>query len=467
MMYDRRTTGRRGVTSVLAMLFMVLFAVLAIGFVATVNSAVQISGNEQRGVRAMLAAESGMNFIRYHLWDLSVQRSLPPDQLFDKVYEQLQDRLDGTANLGGGNIARVGDTILIPGNPTAFMNADSEDGAFRIEIRRQGMELVVTSIGRSGQAESKRGIQLTYAIYSRPSAIFDFGIASKSPIQMIGNTSVQGKNNPAHGSVLSTSYRVPALKMQGNSMISGDVSFANPSSSALDITGNNSIGGYKPSQSGFNDHVHFGVDEPEFPTIDTSAFKDWLEANPHTVITGSPSGKNFGSLRIKANANPTFNGNTKIKGLVYIETPNRVSFSGNLDLQGVIVVENNPKGDSTTNLIDFGGNVDFEGVHTLDASFGELRNLDGAMLLAPGFKLQMRGNFGVIGGAIAADEMEFSGNAGGTVKGSIINLKDTMVTLHGNTDIIIESQGTTDTPAGMFFGSRYVPLPDTYKEIIP
>src|SRR5690606_39196840 len=108
MMYDRRTTGRRGVTSVLAMLFMVLFAVLAIGFVATVNSAVQISGNEQRGVRAMLAAESGMNFIRYHLWDLSVQRSLPPDQLFDKVYEQLQDRLDGTANLGGGNIARVG-----------------------------------------------------------------------------------------------------------------------------------------------------------------------------------------------------------------------------------------------------------------------------------------------------------------------------------------------------------------------
>lgn len=469
-MTTRRITQPRGVTSVLAMLFLVLFSVLAVGFVATVNSAVQISGNELRSTRAMLAAESGMNFVRFHLWDLNVQRSLPVDELFDTVYAQLQNRLDGTANLGGGNIARYGDTILIPGDPNAYIAASSDaDGdAFRVSIERRGMELVVTAIGKSGHTESRRGIELTYAIYSRPSSIFDFGIASKSPIEMIGNTSVRGKNNPAHGSVLTTSYRMPALKMQGNSSISGDVSFANPSGSALHITGNNSIGGYKPNQSGFHDHVHFGVDEPEFPTIDTSAFKIWLDANPHTVITGSPSGNhNYGSLRIKANANPKFNGNTKIKGLVYIETPNRVSFAGNLDLQGVIVVENNPKGDSSTNLIDFGGNVDFEGVHTLDASYGELRNLDGAMLLAPGFKLQMRGNFGVIGGTIAADEMEFTGNAGGTVRGSIINLKDTRVTLHGNTDIIIESQGTTKTPAGMFFGSRYVPLPDTYREVTP
>lgn len=466
-MRQQRTFRPRGITSVMAMLFLVLFSVLAVGFVATVNSAVQISGNELRSARAMLAAESAMNFARFHLWDLNVKRSLPVDELFNTVYEQLQNRLDGTANLAGGSINRVDDVIQIPGDPDAFIPIDDDSG-FRVMIERKGMELVVTAVGKYGQTESLRGIELTYAIYSRPSSIFDFGIASKSPIEMIGNTSVQGKNNPAHGSVLTTSFRTPALKMQGNSEISGDVSFVNPSASAMNVTGNNKIGGYRPSQSGFHDHVHFGIAEPEFPTIDTSAHKAWLDANPHTVITGNSGGnKTFGSMRIKANSNPKFNGNTKITGLVYIEAPNQVSFSGNLDLHGVIVVENDPSGDSSTNLIDFGGNVDFEGVGSLPASFGELRDLDGAMLLAPGFKLQMRGNFGVIGGTIAADEMSFSGNAGGTIKGSVINLQDTKVSLQGNTDIIIESQGTTKTPAGMFFGSRYVPLPDTYREVAP
>lgn len=452
----------------MAMLFMILFSVLAIGFVALVSTSTQVAGNDLRANRAILAAESGMQFIRFHLWDLNLSHAGSGDELFDKVFEQLGNRLNYTANLGGSTIGRNADVIHIPGDTNRWIDADSDGGKFRLTISRHGKELVVRSVGQYANTAAAKGLELTYAVFERPSAIFDYGIASKSPIEMIGNTSVQGKNNAADGSVLSTSYRTPALLMQGNSSVSGDVSFANPSISALSITGNNKIGGYAPGQSGFDEHVHFGIDEPAFPIIDTSAHKAWLDANAHQVITGNQGGnKNFGSILIKANANPKFNGNTTIKGLVYIEAPNKVTFNGNLDLHGVIVVENNAPGDSTTNLIDFGGNVDFEGVHTLDASYGTLRELDGAMLLAPNFKLSMRGNFGVIGGTIAADEMEFTGNAGGTIRGSVINLKDTRVRLQGNTDIIIESQGTSDTPAGMYFGSRYEPLPGSYLEVSP
>src|SRR5690606_14458447 len=147
------------------------------------------------------------------------------------------------------------------------------------------------------------------------------------------------------------------------------------------------------------------------------------------------------------------------------EAPNKVSFSGNLDLHGAIVVENDPTGDITTNVIDFGGNVDFEGVNTLPASYGELRSMDGAMLLAPNFHLKMRGNFGTIGGSIVASKIEFTGNAGGIVKGTIINYDDVPMTLQGNSDIIIESEGAIQQPHGLYFGSRYVPLPGSYEEV--
>ena len=54
-----------------------------------------------------------------------------------------------------------------------------------------------------------------------------------------------------------------------------------------------------------------------------------------------------------------------------------------------------------------------------------------------------------------------------TVNGSVIGLADNPLTLAGNSDIIINSTGTSQYPAGVFFGSQYVPLSDTYKEVHP
>jgi hypothetical protein len=86
-------------------------------------------------------------------------------------------------------------------------------------------------------------------------------------------------------------------------------------------------------------------------------------------------------------------------------------------------------------------------------------------VLLPGFQANFGGNFGTIAGSLIASQLEFSGTAGGMVKGSVINLKDTALTLSGTSDIIIESQGTSNHPAGVFFGSHYSPLPYTYQEL--
>ena len=66
-----------------------------------------------------------------------------------------------------------------------------------------------------------------------------------------------------------------------------------------------------------------------------------------------------------------------------------------------------------------------------------------------------------------ADKFTYSGNAGGTVKGSVIALTDTPMLISGTSDIVIASTGTSNYPAGVSFGFKYVPLPGTYQEVAP
>src|SRR3954467_3970736 len=59
---------RRGLTSMLAMLYLTLFATLAVGFYVSTNTSAQVSSNEQRRYKSLGAAESGMDFMRYQLF---------------------------------------------------------------------------------------------------------------------------------------------------------------------------------------------------------------------------------------------------------------------------------------------------------------------------------------------------------------------------------------------------------------
>ena len=63
---------RRGITSMLAMLYLVLFATLAVGFYASTGTNAQVSTNELRRYKALGAAESGMDFMRYELFQVAI-----------------------------------------------------------------------------------------------------------------------------------------------------------------------------------------------------------------------------------------------------------------------------------------------------------------------------------------------------------------------------------------------------------
>ena len=79
MRYEKNS--RRGVTALLAMIFLVLFATLAVGFYASTTQTAVIASNEKNGVVSLTAAESGMDFIRYQLALIKVPPTVPVAQV--------------------------------------------------------------------------------------------------------------------------------------------------------------------------------------------------------------------------------------------------------------------------------------------------------------------------------------------------------------------------------------------------
>src|SRR6266513_2730713 len=99
-----RKTARRGMTAVLAMLYLTLMASLALGFYSASNTAVLVSTNEQRVEKAHLAAESGLDFARFNLSRVSIPAKAAISKHFSLMTDQMATRLNGTGNLDAGSI---------------------------------------------------------------------------------------------------------------------------------------------------------------------------------------------------------------------------------------------------------------------------------------------------------------------------------------------------------------------------
>jgi len=138
---------------------------------------------------------------------------------------------------------------------------------------------------------------------------------------------------------------------------------------------------------------------------------------------------------------------------MYIRVPNVVSFTGNAEIHGLIVAEGDADYPVEGCLIDFGGTVD-----------SYLTQETGTFLLAPGFSVCFRGNFGTLNGVIAASGIEFQGNAGGTINGSVINYSDECMTLEGNTDLVFNRSGVQEVPAGFEPATTLEFICDSYYE---
>ena len=447
----RRHVTQSGSVLVIVMIFVAVFGALAVGYLTAAQATMQKAELAMNSRRAQVAAESGLAFVRSSLPSADIRGTTDAVTTLQAMADHLNGRYQDTL-FGGQAAVSDGQSLLLP---PLILNFPEGPATFQATV--------VALSGDSYRAESQgacrqcaRAVAVDFEAGSSSWFLAAFGVASRSRIRMTGNASIEGANDPKEGSVLSTTTsQTRAIDMTGNIDISGDVSITNPDGE-IRMVGPGEIGG----------DVLIGVAEPEFPEIDTSVFEPYAT---NTLGPGTPTGGDqyFENIRILANTNPTFSGNTTIRGVVYIESPNKVQFTGNLNLVGVVVVEP-PSGelDLSDHSLKFTGNTSTDGVSSLPSGsqFDGLRDLTGSFILAPGYGLEFTGNFSTINGSIAASQLKFTGNASGTITGSVLNLDDTDLKMTGNSSLTIDHSQLQDDPAGMVFPRTLTYVAGSYRE---
>ncbi|MHC4724273.1 MAG: pilus assembly PilX family protein [Planctomycetota bacterium] len=430
------TVGRRrGAVLLLSMIFVMIFSALAVSFAAFSGANVQLATNQQKVSQALATAESGLEVTRYWLDGIYVPSIVAESQRFQYISDYFQGGLD---YYGITNIVPTYSTeqIVIPA-VTIDSTKNLTFEAIVDKISNDVLQLEVT--GHYGNINRK--IRVQYGFYQRGNPIFDYGIASKGPLALEGKVDLSGANVAVESSVYIEAIGEPtALTLEGACSIAGDVSIVDPDAAVI-VGDTSSIGG-ETGQAAIDNHVFRNAPPADFPVPNPGYFEQYIEDGNDHVITGDvASNITIQNVRIPPNTNPTFSGNVTIRGVIYIEQPNTVTFTGDVDIIGMIVADGNYEAPLAENSITFEGSVFTQSIENLPATeeFSALKEEKGTFMMAPGFSVNMGGSFETINGTICANGINFYGQAGGIIEGSVINYSDTPMTLSGNSDLIFNS----------------------------
>ena len=477
----RRSAGRRrGISYLLALLYLVLFAAVSLGFFAQTNLGAQVAANEQRVLAAQVAAESGLQFVRYQLSKVKVAPTVARERVLEEVYNQLSVAMDGTGNLGPRRLGytppappgapAVTPAINIPAGAHGFIPLGCNNGSdFRVTLTETAEGFLrVKATGRCGGGAIVRAILMDFEPQEIPSNILSYGVATRGNVR-VGSGEIIGSPDPARASILctDTSSTSPVSVGSSHSAIGGDVYLENRSGSA---GGSGTIAG-ADAKDGWGGHVHPATAPPEFPSVDPLPFMAFLAAKGETLVTGSLKAPYLSNIRIRAGADPTFSapppgGTMTIEGVVLIEAPNRVTFGRGVTVRGVIVVPNPAEG-SNSNEISFDQGASLRSAATLPESFGALRTMTTAGVLAPNFLLDVSGGSSMVGGCVIAGGLSLNGGSAVTVDGSVVLCDGHTLSVSGGSTLTITGTPPATKPVGLRFSHTYVPHPATYLEVAP
>jgi hypothetical protein len=435
-----------------------VFSSLGLALATVTNLGLRKSDNHRAAADALLAAESGMSFMLHQLNTVRLPGTTTQETFVTNLAEVLGKTLNGTGNLGNETVSGIGETFHVPG-------IKLEEKLFwcRLTWVQKNRCRMITRGWGSGLS---REIAIDLDLIPRQPRVFDYGLASRGKISIFGNAKIVGVNDPSEANVLSaTRDNIEAIHVDGQAVISGDLSVTDIKNKIV-ITGSPSIAG-STDPAVYCQHLHFGVDEPDFPELDTAPLVAFAKNVVDSTTDVTTSGQTFTNIRIAAGTNPIFAANTTINGAVYVEAPNIVRFEGGTTINGFVVTEDNSLNIETCQVF-FSGHVDAIGVDALPDTeeFAAIKQQTGTFVVAPGFSVTFEGSFSTINGSIAADRLTFTGTAEGVIKGSVIGLEDRITKVGGNVEIQVDHRNSDPNPAGFVESFAFEPDANSYTELL-
>lgn len=455
---------RKAAVLIIAMIFILVFSMFALSMAAMSGTSVEVSSNQHKINAALAAAQSGLEVMRYYLSDMTIRGTVQPQNRLATVASQLRTRFaDACMTDVTVYYDTAPDTVTISTIPL-----DSQSNkAFTASLSyayADDCDTMQLDVNGSSQQVYRR-IQANYNFAATGNDVFDFGVASKGPLYMSGQAELGGVNLAIEASVYIEGDWVTsdAFSITNNASVAGDVSIANPYSTYSAAAGS-SVGG--AIGEAIADHVHIGVEYVDFPTPNPEYFRAFATGEQLDEDSEWDSHAVLNNVVIKANADPTFAGNVTINGILFIEAPNVVHFGGKCTVNAIIVAAGDVTDTSGTNSISFAGQVVCNDISTLQGEqFEAIKQETGTFILAPGFGMAFSGQALAMSGAIAANGISFSGQAGGTINGSLINYASTPTTLGGQSSLMFNRSGRETNPAGFVSDNVLEFQPSSYSEI--
>jgi len=436
--------GRRGSALLLSLVFIVVFSAMAIAMASMSGNNVQLAENQRKLDNSRGSAESGLEVLRYWVSKVEMSGTTAPGLRFQQLATALQNELSEASVT---NIAPVcdGNAITIS-NVTLQSSSNQSFTAVFTKISDDNVRLEVT-----GYYDSiSRTIRTNYIFGTRANNVFDYGVASKGPLSLSGNIELDGVNiNVESNAYIESENALLALSIVGNSQIAGHVKIVNPLAYVYLQGGQAGIGGATGAEATQPPYTQIGAGPTEFPEMNPDQFYSYA-TNVLSPTANLSADATYENLLIPASRNPNFTGHVTLRGVIYVEAPNVVTFSGGVNMTGIIVTNGIDTDDSGTNQIVFTGNVMSYPISQLpqEPQFEGLREQTGTFMMTPGFSARFGGAFDTLSGVIAANGVEFHGNAGGNINGSIINYANSTMTLSGNSDLRFNRSGLVEVPAG-------------------
>ena len=458
-MFYRKT--QKGAAFIISLIVLAILSVWAVAIHSMSGANVQIAENQRKGDSSRACAESGHDVIRFWLSQVIMPGTTSASAKFGNLGSFMENELTANiaANYNGSNLIAVSPVTLDSTIAQNFAAQISDISAIDPNTIRVDVTGAYGPISRT--------VRVNYEFGPRRNPLFDYGVATKGPLNLSGNIEMGGANIELDGSVYIDTEDVDALSIIGNSSIAGDVHITHPNAVVNLQGGQASIGG-ETGQEAIDNHVNFDADQIPFPVPNPGYFLPYVQNtyDPNNPLT------EYDNVEIPAGTNPVF-GAITLRGVVFIQAPNVVTFTGNTSITGIIVGNGDLNDNSGTNEIRFLGTVNSYPVTDLpyEPQFEHpdadrwLQDEVGTFLMAPGFAASFGGNFDTLNGAIAANGIEFWGDAGGTIDGSVINYSPNAMTLSGNNDLYFNCS-TTETPAG--FETEIVLYYDSssYSEVV-
>jgi len=242
------SAGRRGSASVLAMLYLVLFSTLAVGFFTATTMSGQISKNEKEMELARLSADSGTTFMRLQLGAMNLPLGTNSVNLLSNVAAQLGSALNGTSNMGSSTVTISNGIIYIP-SPTSYVALDPATGSrFQATVSQlsNSTTLVLTCRGFGVSGLISSAVQLQFQ------AQRGFSVVGLSSLM----TGAQGGGRTDHiDSWNSTNGPYGTFPMNNNGNVSSNGTITLASNSGTLIHGNADPGIGKSISVGTGDTV--------------------------------------------------------------------------------------------------------------------------------------------------------------------------------------------------------------------